>query len=474
MLAVLAGAAAALLALVWTGSMDADVGPGRVRLSTVVHPGGGTTVELPPLGRLSAATHQAPLGLRATVVRVDIEAVQAAAAQGDPVVVLDRAIRDDLGPALGRFARRMLALSALAGAVGALLLPGRRWWTALVGGTAGAGAIGVLLLATWAPYDREAFAEPTFHGELARVPDLLAAAERNLGDLDEVRGRVDAVSDRLASLYAASATDLPGDRSGDTSILHVSDLHLNPLAAELVVRLAEDLDVDAVLDTGDVTTFGLPVEARFGRLLATVEVPYLLVPGNHDSPANRAELADLEGITVLDGDVATVGGAGGVRILGVADPTFTASNEITTDEAREVRLADATAVAALVEEEAPDVLAVHDRRQADDSWGAVALVVAGHVHERSERVEGTTRILTVGSTGATGLGEFTVETQRPYEAQVLRFRDGVLIAIDYLTVEGIGGDFTLERQLVDPPEPDADEDTTTTTTTTTSQPAARG
>ena len=226
----------------------------------------------------------------------------------------------------------------------------------------------------------------------------------------------------------------------------MSDLHLNPLAADLVVQLAGDLEVDAVLDTGDVTTFGLGVEAQFGRVLASVDVPYVLVPGNHDSPLNRVQLAGIDGITVLDGEVTEVGG---VRILGVADPSFTATNEVTTDQAREARLADAGAVAELVEEEEPDVLAVHDRRQADESLGGVPLVVAGHIHERSERVVDGTRVLTVGSTGATGLEEFTVETSRPYEAEVLRFRAGRLIAIDYLTVQGIGGDFTLDRRLID-------------------------
>jgi len=451
-----AGVAAALLALTWTGSMEADVGPGRVQISSAVRLGGGTTVELPPLGRLTAATHAAPLRLKATVVAVDVDAVQVTASGAEPLTSLEASITRDLEPALTRFATRALLLSGLAGALGALLLPGRHWWTAASGAVGGATAVGLLMAVTWAPYDRDAFAEPTFHGELVRVPGLLDAAERSLGDLEEVRGRVDVVSDRLASLYAASAGELPGSRVGDTSILHVSDLHLNPLAAELVVRLAEDLEVDAVLDTGDVTTFGLPVEARYGEVLASVDVPYLIVPGNHDSPVNREQLAGIDGITVLDGDVVDVGD---VRILGVADPTFTATNEVTTDEARDQRLAAAGAVADLVEAEEPDVLAVHDRRHADESLGAVPLVVAGHVHERSDRVTDGTRVLTVGSAGATGLGEFMVETRRPYEAQVLRFRNGQLIAIDYLTVHGIGGDFALERRLVEPePGPEDDDE----------------
>ena len=145
-------------------------------------------MELPPLGRLSAATHAAPMQLKATVLAVDVDAVQLTTRGDDPIALLESSITDDLAPALTWFAWRTLALSALAGAVGALLLPGRHWWTAAAGAAGGAMAVGLLLAATWAPYDRAAFDEPTFHGELERVPVLLDAAERNLGELEQVRG----------------------------------------------------------------------------------------------------------------------------------------------------------------------------------------------------------------------------------------------------------------------------------------------
>jgi predicted phosphodiesterase len=395
-----------------------------------------------------ADTHRTPSRLGARIVSIDVEEAQEAARSASSLDELQAEITADLPEVLRRFALRAVALSAVVGAAAVLVLPGRRPWHAIPGSLGGALAVAGLLAVTWLPYDLDAFSEPRLEGEIGRVPDLIAVAERNLADLDAVRSRVNVVSDRLAELYAISVGELAGGAPGETAILHVSDLHLNPLAAALVVELADDLAVDAVLDTGDLTTFGLPLESRFGEALAEVPVPYYLVPGNHDSPANRRQLAQLDAVVLVDGDAVEVGG---VRILGIADPTFTADDGTSTAEANAAKDESAPAVARAVERAEPDVLAVHDLRQAADSTGSVPLVVAGHTHERSAEERDGTLLLTVGSTGATGLGSFLVETARPYEAQVLRFRAGELVAIDYLTLEGVGGDFVLERRLVPPP-----------------------
>jgi hypothetical protein len=74
-------------------------------------------------------------------------------------------------------------------------------------------------------------------------------------------------------------------------------------------------------------------------------------------------------------------------------------------------------------------------------------VVGGHNHRRSEREDDGTILLTVGSTGATGVGSFTVDEDHPYEAEVLRFVDGELIGVDYLTLSGVQGEFTIDRTL---------------------------
>jgi hypothetical protein len=83
--------------------------------------------------------------------------------------------------------------------------------------------------------------------------------------------------------------------------------------------------------------------------------------------------------------------------------------------------------------------------------GWVPVVVAGHTHERSSSSEDGTTFLTVGSTGATGLGSFMVDTRAAYEAEVLRFDGSRLVAVDYVTLRGVSGEFTVERQVVDRP-----------------------
>lgn len=186
-------------------------------------------------------------------------------------------------------------------------------------------------------------------------------------------------------------------------------------------------------------------------MIEDIDVPYLFVPGNHDSEENRAAFVASTGITVLDGDQARRVGA--VRILGIGDPSFTADNAVDTAAANERKEELGPGVLAAVRRDEPDLLAVHDLRQAADVAGWVPVVAAGHTHARSSRSEDGTTFLTVGSTGATGLGSFLVETALPYEAEILRFDGRRLAAIDYVTLAGVSGDFTVEREVV--PEPDA-------------------
>jgi len=452
LLAFVAGLVAAVAVAGFTSRTTGTVGVGTVELS--LRPGGHarTSLVLPPLGSVTARTHDLPVTVTAEVKALDVERVQelvdapdpAATARSDAVRGFDRQLR--------RMALRTVALSAVVGAAACVLLPRRRWRWLPVGALGGVVGAGLLLGSVWRSYDVMAFERsPTFRGELERAPALLETVRRHVEDVDVVRSRVGTLGARIAELYTATAGEDLGSRAG-TRVLHVSDVHSNPLGVEVARRLIDSFDVEAVLDTGDLTTFGSPVETRIADLVADLGVRYVLVPGNHDSPENRFVFAQVPHIEVLDGTTTRIDR---VSVLGIADPTFTADNEVSTEAANDTKDRLATRVGRTVRRADPDVLAVHDLRQAADAVGHVPVVVAGHSHRRSAKVVDGTLLLTVGSTGATGLGSFTTETDLAYEAQVLHFRGRRLVAIDYISLKGLGGGFTVDHVVLDGDEPTA-------------------
>lgn len=449
-LIALLGAAAGVFALSLQPAARGSVGPGNVAVRA--HFGAARTeLQLPPLGQISASTHVSPVTLEAQVDQVDVDRLQTLLGEDEPEDRLRAEVARDLEPLLRSFGLHALLTAALAGALVGSLVPRRRWPHALVGLAGGVAAVGLLLGLAWRGYDADAFGERArFEGPIERAPALLATVRQHVDGFDDVRRRVEVLGDQVAELYAvASGAGAAVSAGGEDEvrILHVSDIHSNPLGLEVTRELAERFRVAAVLDTGDLTSFGLPVETRLGELVAQIPVPYLFVPGNHDSFANRRTIGQVDNVKLLDDEVVDVGG---VRILGIADPAFTASNELDSDEAAALKRSRAPQVRAAVEAKLPDIVAVHDPILAEGALGRVPVVVAGHIHERTATRRSGTLVLTVGSTGSTGLGSFTVETDRSYEAQVLRFVGGRLVAVDRVELRGVGGGFRVERELVPP------------------------
>lgn len=448
------GALAAVALLGYYSAHSGEVGPGRLELRAGWDLDHRTALVIPPLGRISADTHDGPVSLTARVKTVDVNQARELAADADPGGRLTREAQDDLRPLLERFVVRATLLAALVGAIAAAVLPWRRWAHLPLGALGGALAVGGLLGLAAGTFDPLAFAQPRFEGSLAEAPRIIETVQRNVEDFDAVRSRIDVLGAQVSDLYATTVTEDLATTEDEVRILHVSDIHLNPVGLEVAAELAERFAVDAVLDTGDLTTFGLPFESRIAGLIEDFAVPYIVVPGNHDSDVNRVALGASDAITLLDPGVTTVEG---VRIAGIGDPSFTASNELDDEDIAADLEAQHPEVEALVAESDPDVLAVHNPRQADTVLGEVPLVVAGHVHEHrvDERDDGTV-ITTAGSTGATGLGSFTVDTDLAYEATVLRFVDGRLRGLDAVSLRGTGGEFRLDRRVFPPLPEEAD------------------
>lgn len=440
----LVAGAAALFGTTLIPAIDREMGPARVTITSSFG-SGRTVVGMAPLGTVAATTHQPPLDFEISIAELDLQNLSTTLSEDSQEELISE-IEDSLRAAAIQLGIIQIIGAAIIGLIVAALVAGRRPGYMAGGAASAALVVGAgLLVAAWS-FDLDEFEEARYTGALQYAPQVMDAVNRAPDAFEDLDSRFATAANRLKDLMALVAQPLPDPHEGTTAILHVSDIHSNPLGVQIARRLASSFAVDAVVDTGDITSFGHPIESRVGRLLARFPVPYLLVPGNHDSESNRRELADAEGVVLLDESTYSVGS---VEVLGWPDPTFTATNETSTDEGNERREEEAPEVAAAVERLDPDVLAVHDERLASESFGLVPLVLAGHTHERSQEQVDDTILLTVGSTGATGVGSFIVEADRPYEAEIIYFRADEPVAVDYLSLNGLDGDFEVDRQTLE-------------------------
>jgi predicted phosphodiesterase len=454
LLAIAVGVAGAWAALALFGGVHATLGPFEVRFDAGFGRG-VTRVSLPPLGDLTADTHVSPLRIDATLEGVHVQQLADQLRERGAAAILD-----DLQNVLPGRVRALAIRAALVAVSGALVLALIVFRTRLrLVGVAVASALTLILLseaATYLTYDAQAFRQPTFSGSLALAPQLIGPVETATGRIDRFRDELARVVDGAVRAYA-SITAAPTTSADEIRVLHISDIHLSPLGMAYAQQLARAFDVDFVLDTGDITSFGTPAETLILSQVPGFERPYVFVRGNHDSIALQNEMAKVPNAVVLDGSTVV---EGGLTVYGLGDPAFTPNKLSVLDDARFaalVRSVDpriAADVAAMPRP--PDIVAVHDERMAESVAGSVPLVVSGHFHVPSNRTVDGTLYLQIGSTGGAGANVFTQEEGIPLSAEILHFRpaDGeeppALLAWDVISESPVSGNLTIERHVPPP------------------------
>jgi predicted phosphodiesterase len=456
----------ALIAVLLFARVSAPIGPFDATLE--FRPaGGGAQVGLPPLGALTVDVYDGPLRLEIQLQRVD--QVRAQALATDPVKlagVVDR-VSADLQDALVELVWKTI-LIALAGAAltSGVILRRRRepllaagLTAVLLLGTAGLGA------ATWRP---EALSQPTYTGLLVNANSLIGSAEDLVARFDAYRASLEDLVANVGSLYSViSALPAPGGTDDTVALLHISDLHLNPAGFDLVRQVTAQFQVDAVLDSGDITDWGSGPENRLISSVGTLGVPYLYARGNHDSGTTAALIATQPNAVVLD--ASTPATVGGLTVVGVPDPRFTPDKTTGDDDAGPEVLEEAgEELARLVDTlpEPPAVVLVHDPKVAAPLDGIVPLVLAGHTHERkTTKLDEGTLLMVQGSTGGAGLRALQGEYPEPLTCTVLYLDrvTGALRAYDEITLGGLGStEVTIQRTVVpdvlDPEEAPVPED----------------
>lgn len=435
------------------------VGPGTIQARVSPALDGRTELSVPPLGAVLADTHAAPVRLRFELREVDL---LDALGPGDDrgLEGIEAEVYDDIPAAVRRLAMLAVAGAALAGLVAALTFPGRRSVARLASGAViGPVVVGALVAPAAIGYAPERFEqEPQFAGPLRSAPELLQRVGSLQTRFGSVESRTQVLAERIAGLYSAAVTGDISRSDGEVVLLHVSDLHLNAVGLSLAQDLARNFEVNAVVDTGDITSFGFGLEAGFVELLEGFDVPYYVVAGNHDSEPVRAQLARSDAVRYLDDEVVDIGG---VKVLGVGDPTVTALRQIPREQIERTYRRQYPSTRRLVRAEQPDLLLVHSPVQAQPVVGDVPVIAAGHLHRNTLEVVDGSVITVLGSSGAAGLENLLVDESQPYRFQLLRFLDGDLVAVDQIELRGADGDFFLERKLIGPDQEETDGDALT-------------
>jgi predicted MPP superfamily phosphohydrolase len=489
-----------------TPGTTADVGPLQAEVRVVPSLDPGIQLLLPPAGEVEFDAYTAPVAVQARISRVDLDGARALI--NSPAQV--RALGDTAAESLRWAAIRATLLSVgctMLGAVGMSLLVWRRAWrrTAHVAGTVAAVLVATGCLA-WTTAEPDRLAQPRFTGLLSQAPYIAGEVPSVLQRLETYRSGLADIVRSVTTLYA-TAGSLPqftGDGDGTVTVLHVSDIHLNPLAFDLIDKIVQQFGVDVVVDTGDITTWGTAVESRTLARIGTVGVPYVFVRGNHDSAGTAAARATNRNAIVLDGGVAEVAG---LVIAGIGDPVFTpdgnpeaaalpTSQQLGATPASTANTLHAQSVERLTStveswntqhpDRPVDIAAIHEPVELDPLMGRVPMIFAGHTHSRATTLDkkSGTAVLIEGSTGGAGITQRGLERLSdgkplPLAASLIHVattgdRAGRPVAIDAITVGGFGlTSVNLERTVIRPDEtPDLEPQPTPTPTGTPTSPPA--
>jgi predicted phosphodiesterase len=449
LLPVLIGLGGAWVGMTIGGHHTVALGPFQVQLQGNFGRG-DTVIRLPPFGFLSADTHRAPLHITATLQDVDIEQLTHTVSTEGVSALVDQTQQSALD-VIEPFAMRLF-LVAMAGAFAASVVVFRgRWRPILIATLSAFVLVGGSEVTAYATFRPDAFTQPKFSGSLVLAHELLGPVEQATGRLQDFTEELSRIVAGAARVYA-SISAFPGSTSGEIRVLHISDVHDSPLGMEFASELAKSFDVDFVIDTGDITSFGTPAENIITSSIPSFGVPYVFVRGNHDSLGLQEAISRLKNVVVLDGTATTIDG---LEIYGRGDPAFTPNKLAALDDSQVAATVRAEGpqvdaeVAALPR--VPNIVAVHDDRMTQGLAGTVPLVISGHFHVTKSYVVRGTQYLQVGSTGGAGANVFTEVGGVPLQAQILSFIPGTppqLIAYDDIQQSPETGSLTVTRHLV--------------------------
>ncbi|WP_304502089.1 metallophosphoesterase [Brachybacterium sp. FME24] len=462
----------AIVGIMLVPATRVDVGPLTASVHLRPSLSSDTVLLLPPVGEVVFDTHLAPVRIEARVQGVDVAKAEALFYSDTGFTELTQTAPEAITAAAAKNA----ALNALFAAAGAGLTVGltfRRVRRSVIAGGSAVAVVGVSMAVTSVTFKPESLYQPKFDGLLSQATYIADIGQATVADYQSYRDTLAEFVGQVSALYiAADSLPVGMDQENLITVLHVSDIHDNPQAYDVIEQLHTQFAIDLVIDTGDIVSWGTPVENQQLSVIGGLDVPYVYVSGNHDGAAAAAAIAAQPNATVVDNEVIEMAG---LRIAGIGDPRFAADDDSDAGGWREGK--DAVAASGFqlgdtitaYDEAHPDtpvdLALMHDPTQPAGLEGRAPLVLSGHMHTSKvelDRDGSGTDWFTVGSTGgalASGGVSPVLQGEAPLEltSRMLYFdaQTRRLVAYDDIVMGGLGlVSVSIQRTQLPPEQPE--------------------
>ncbi|PKM48005.1 MAG: hypothetical protein CVV03_00065 [Firmicutes bacterium HGW-Firmicutes-8] len=410
---------------------------------------GYTAIRVPPLGEVKAKTHKAPLSVNISLENIDLDQLKKLLAGGTEQDKLVEEAKVALTGAIRRFVFLTLALSFGGGVFGLIILQRRNFKEILLGGLIGLVTVSLLLFTTYKTFDIRKFQYPQYEGMIKAAPWMINLVQDSFVTVNTWGKQMRGIANNLNGLFQrVESLQAMTPRNGEIKILHVSDIHNNPAAFEFIDQVVKTFGINLVIDSGDLSDFGTPLEISFIGRVNNLQVPYIITPGNHETPAIIQELKKIPNVTVLNGGINKIEG---LKIAGIGDP-LSLSNKTRSPVQTEID-EFTEKLQSIIDGSGgrPDIVVAHNPNIAANFWGKVPVVLTGHDHQYKIKTKQNSVFIDAGTSGASGVGALKIKEEIPYSFVLLHFdrtKDGIRLKYtDTIRISNQQSGYSLERRV---------------------------
>ncbi|MBS3968953.1 MAG: metallophosphoesterase [Clostridia bacterium] len=435
------------------GDMSFNIKGLELRLSLEIFDNGLTEINIPPVGIISAKTHQTPIKLGITLTNIDIDLMRQLIEEPIDQAELVEMIIQEIRWSVGVFIARMLLVAFIGGAFAMLLLHRKDMFDYLKAALMGFAIMAVLLTGTFYTYNINEFSNPQYRGIIKAAPWMIGFAQDAFAKVDQLGEQMRLTADNLYELFEKVDLVRPIGEFADTiKILHVSDIHNNPAAYDFIQQVSESFQVDLIIDSGDISDFGSPLEALLLERLNDFTLPYLFVAGNHDSPEIISAMELIDNVIVINDEIVNVKG---FNIMGLHDPASVSTILVPPNEDTVFDYIQKAEVILKEADTIPDIFVVHHPHIAMAFANKIPVILHGHRHRVTIITEEESVIIDSGTTGAAGIRGLQSKTEVPYSVVLLHFiwkedeEKNVLRAADVIKIYDLEGGFIIQRTIFD-------------------------